>query len=73
MLKKKDQVAEAVSDMATDMLKLQAERASRPGLQCPPDSHLQQEFDKAFPFTETVDQVAAIADLKQDMEQPKPR
>ena len=71
-LKKKDQVAEAVSDMATDMLKLQAERASRPGLQCPPDSHLQQEFDKAFPFTETVDQVAAIADLKQDMEQPKP-
>jgi transcription-repair coupling factor (superfamily II helicase) len=36
------------------------------------DSHLQQEFDKAFPFTETVDQVAAIADLKQDMEQPKP-
>ncbi|MDA1230659.1 MAG: transcription-repair coupling factor [Planctomycetota bacterium] len=71
-LKKKDQVAEAVSDMATDMLKLQAERASRPGLQCPPDSHLQQEFDKAFPFTETVDQVSAIADLKQDMEQPKP-
>ena len=71
-LKKKDQVADAVSDMATDMLKLQAERASRPGLQCPPDSHLQQEFDKAFPFTETVDQVAAIADLKQDMEQPKP-
>ncbi len=71
-LKKKDQVAEAVSDMATDMLKLQAERASRPGLQCPPDTHLQQEFDKAFPFTETVDQVSAIADLKQDMEQPKP-
>ena len=71
-LKKKDQVADAVSDMATDMLKLQADRASRPGLQCPPDSHLQQEFDKAFPFTETVDQVSAIADLKQDMEQPKP-
>ncbi len=71
-LKKKDQVADAVSDMATDMLKLQAERASRPGLQCPPDTHLQQEFDKAFPFTETVDQVSAIADLKQDMEQPKP-
>ena len=71
-LKKKDQVADAVSDMATDMLKLQADRASRPGLQCPPDSHLQQEFDKAFPFTETVDQVSAIADLKQDMEQAKP-
>ncbi len=71
-LKKKDQVAEAISDMATDMLQLQAERASRAGLQCRADSHLQQEFEKAFPFTETADQVAAIADLKGDMEQPKP-
>jgi len=71
-LKKKDQVAEAISDMASDMLTLQADRASRPGLQCRADSHLQQEFEKAFPFTETPDQISAIADLKQDMEQPKP-
>ncbi len=71
-MKKKDQVADAISDMATDMLKIQAERASRPGLQCKPDSHLQQEFEKSFPFTETPDQVTAIADLKADMEQPKP-
>ena len=71
-LKKKDQVAEAISDMASDMLTLQADRASRPGLQCREDSHLQQEFEKAFPFTETPDQISAIADLKQDMEQPKP-
>ncbi len=71
-LKKKDQVAEAISDMATDMLQLQAERASRAGLQCRADSHLQQEFEKAFPFTETADQLSAIADLKGDMEQPKP-
>ncbi|MBL8811716.1 MAG: transcription-repair coupling factor, partial [Planctomycetaceae bacterium] len=71
-LKKKDQVADAISDMATDMLKLQAERASRPGIQCRADSHLQQEFDKAFPFTETPDQLAAITDLKGDMEEMKP-
>ena len=71
-LKKKEQVAEAISDMATDMLQLQAERASRPGLQCRADSHLQQEFEKAFPFTETADQLSAISDLKEDMEQPKP-
>lgn len=71
-LKKKDQVAEAISDMATDMLQLQAERASRAGLQCRADSHLQQEFEKAFPFTETLDQASAIADLKGDMEQPRP-
>jgi transcription-repair coupling factor (superfamily II helicase) len=36
-LKKKDQVAEAVSDMATDMLQLQAERASKSGIQCRAD------------------------------------
>ncbi|RLS78405.1 MAG: transcription-repair coupling factor [Planctomycetota bacterium] len=71
-LKKKDQVAEAISDMATDMLQLQAERASKSGLQCRADSHLQQEFEKAFPFTETADQASAIIDLKGDMEQAKP-
>lgn len=71
-LKKKDQVADAISDMATDMLKLQAERASRPGIQCRADSHLQQEFEKAFPFTETPDQLAAITDLKGDMEEMRP-
>ena len=71
-LKKKDQVAEAISDMATDMLQLQAERASKSGLQCRADSHLQQEFEKAFPFTETPDQASAITDLKGDMEQSKP-
>ena len=71
-LKKKDQVAEAISDMATDMLQLQAERASKAGIQCRADSHLQQEFEKAFPYTETPDQASAIADLKGDMEQSKP-
>ena len=71
-LKKKDQVAEAISDMATDMLQLQAERASKAGIQCRADSHLQQEFEKAFPFTETPDQASAISDLKGDMEQSKP-
>ncbi len=71
-LRKKEQVAEAVSDMATDMLKLQAERASRPGIQCRGDSHLQQEFEKAFPYTETPDQASAIIDLKGDMESTRP-
>ncbi|MEY2725499.1 MAG: transcription-repair coupling factor [Planctomycetota bacterium] len=71
-VRKKEQVAEAVSDMAADMLRLQAERASRPGLCCRTDSHLQQEFEQAFPFTETVDQVSAITDFKGDMESSRP-
>jgi len=70
--RRKEQVSEAILDMASDMLQLQAERASRPGLSCAGDSHLQQEFEKAFPYTETVDQVSAISDFKGDMESPRP-
>ncbi|WP_373653440.1 transcription-repair coupling factor [Schlesneria sp. DSM 10557] len=69
---KKKRVAEAVCDMAADMIKLQAERDMKPGLQCPPDSHWVEEFDAAFPYTETVDQLLAISDLKKDMEQLRP-
>lgn len=70
--KKKDRVSEAVVDMASDMLKLQAERNSKPGLQCQLDSEMQQDFEKAFPYTETVDQASAISDLKEDMERSRP-
>ncbi|MCA9117494.1 MAG: transcription-repair coupling factor, partial [Planctomycetaceae bacterium] len=70
--KKKQKVAQAVQDMASDMLRLQAARDSRPGIEFPPDSHWQQEFDAAFPYVETEDQVAAILDAKRDMEQPRP-
>ena len=69
---KKKRVAEAVCDMAADMIKLQADRDMKPGLQCPPDSHWVEEFDAAFPYTETIDQLHAIADLKRDMEQSRP-
>lgn len=70
--KKKARVAEAVTDMASDMLKLQAERNSKPGLKCDADSQMMEEFERAFPFTETVDQVTAITDFKQDMERSRP-
>ena len=70
--KKKERVAEAVTDMASDMIRLQAARESKPGISFPPDSHWQQEFDAAFPYTETRDQVDAIADCKEDLERPRP-
>ncbi len=69
---KKKRVAEAVGDMAADMLKLQAERDLKPGLACPPDSHWVEEFDAAFPYTETVDQLRAIAETKEDQQRPRP-
>ena len=70
--KKKERVAAAVLDMAADMLRMQAGRSSKPGLQCVPNSHMQQEFEHAFSFVETPDQLTAIAEIRQDMEQPRP-
>eukprot|EP00456_Euglypha_rotunda_P031509 TRINITY_DN244_c0_g1_i1.p1 TRINITY_DN244_c0_g1~~TRINITY_DN244_c0_g1_i1.p1 ORF type:complete len:1188 (-),score=321.50 TRINITY_DN244_c0_g1_i1:2622-6185(-) len=69
---KKKRVAEAVGDMAADMLKLQADRDLKPGLACPPDSHWMQEFEAEFPYTETEDQLKAIAEAKEDMQRPRP-
>lgn len=68
----KNRVAQAVQDMASDMLKLQAQRAHKPGFACPPDSHLQQEFDAAFPYVPTEDQVKAIEDSKLDLIRDRP-
>ncbi len=70
--KKKRKVSEAIEDMASDMLRLQAERESKPGLACPEDSHWQQEFEAAFPYTETEDQLIAIHETKQDQQRPRP-
>ena len=69
---KKKRATEAVGDMAADMLKLQAERDLKPGLACPPDSHWVEEFDSAFPYTETGDQLRAIADTKEDQQRSRP-
>jgi transcription-repair coupling factor (superfamily II helicase) len=68
----KKKVSEAVSDMAADMLRLQAGRELQVGLACPPDSKWQQEFEASFPFVETGDQLRAIEDAKTDLMQPRP-
>ncbi|NIP84398.1 MAG: transcription-repair coupling factor, partial [Planctomycetales bacterium] len=63
---------QAVTDLAADMLQLQAIRQSRPGIRFPPDSHWQREFDASFPYHETPDQLAAMGAIKQDMCQARP-
>ena len=62
----------AVQDMAAEMLELQAERLSRPGIAASPDGQWQQEFDASFPYEETDDQRQAIDSIKADMESPRP-
>ncbi len=68
----KKAVQEAVFDLAEEMIELQARRAAQPGIAFPGDSDWQREFDAAFPYRETNDQLLAIDAVKQDMEQPKP-
>jgi transcription-repair coupling factor (superfamily II helicase) len=70
--RKKEKVAEAVRDMAADMIQLQAVRQAVPAAALPADSDWQQEFEAAFPFQETPDQLAAITETKSDLEKPKP-
>ena len=71
-LRQKQAAERAVTDLAADMLQLQAARSARPGIAFPEDSTWQQEFDAAFPHQETPDQLVALESIKEDMQQPKP-
>lgn len=62
----------AVTDMASELLEMQAERTSRRGIAFDSDSAWQRQFDASFPYIETDDQVTAIDASKVDMETPKP-
>ena len=70
--KKKEKVSEAIADLASDMIRLQAARAAKPGIACPPDSHWQKEFEAAFLYTPTPDQATAVVECKQDFERERP-
>ena len=70
--KKKLKVAKAVADMASEMVILQAQRESRPGISFPPDSHWMQEFEAAFPYTETPDQKSSLETIREDMQKSRP-
>ncbi len=62
----------AVTDMAVELLEMQAERTARRGLVFDADNAWQRQFDASFPYVETPDQVTAIATSKDDMESSKP-
>jgi transcription-repair coupling factor (superfamily II helicase) len=68
----KARVKESIQELAKDLLRVHAARAAVPGHAFPPDSHLEQEFAASFIYDETVDQTRAIADVKKDMESPRP-
>jgi transcription-repair coupling factor (superfamily II helicase) len=62
----------SAQDLARELVALYAARQSQPGHAFSPDAPWQQEMEAGFPYEETADQLAAIAEVKADMEQPKP-
>ena len=70
--KQKTRARKAVKDLAKGLTKLYAERQRCPGFAFSPDSPWQREFEEAFPYAETDDQLRAVAEIKQDMERPRP-
>jgi transcription-repair coupling factor (superfamily II helicase) len=62
----------AVADLAGQLLETQARRDALPGHAFAADSAWQHEFEGAFPFAETPDQLGAIQAAKRDMESTRP-
>jgi len=70
--KTKARVRKAMRDMAGELLKLYAERHTAEGTAFSKDNEFQREFEDAFDYSETDDQMAAIRAVKYDMESPTP-
>jgi transcription-repair coupling factor (superfamily II helicase) len=68
----RERVRHAILDVARDMLALYARRETSPGRAFPPDTAWQRELESSFPYVETEDQLRAIAEVKADMERPRP-
>jgi transcription-repair coupling factor (superfamily II helicase) len=68
----KARARKAARAMAGELLNLYAERRTRRGHAFSPDGEWQVDFERAFPFRETPDQIEAIDAVKADMEAPRP-
>ncbi|MGO9636338.1 MAG: transcription-repair coupling factor [Terracidiphilus sp.] len=70
--KTKARVRKAMQDMAEELLKLYAQRATAQGTAFSRDNEFQKEFEDAFDYSETDDQITAIRAIKYDMESTTP-
>ena len=68
----KSRASAAVEDIAEKLLELYAEREKAPGFAFDEDDATQREFEDAFPYEETADQIRAVDDIKRDMERARP-
>jgi transcription-repair coupling factor (superfamily II helicase) len=70
--RRKASVKRAMRDMTDHLLKLYARRSVSPGFAFSKDSPWQKEFEDAFEYAETADQIQAIAEVKRDMQSDRP-
>jgi len=68
----KARVSESVKDLAAEMLRVRAAREHMPGIRYPGDTAWQSEFEAEFPYEETADQLAAMSEIKKDMQNARP-
>ena len=61
-----------VQDVAEELLKIYSLREARPGIAFAPDTAWQEELESSFRYDETADQLAALAEIKADMESDRP-
>ena len=70
--KLKDKTKKQVKDIATDLIKLYAQRKSQEGFAHSPDNYMQTELEASFIYEDTPDQGKATEDVKRDMEKNMP-
>lgn len=70
--KTKKRVASKIEDIADELVDLYAEREMKTGFAFPKDDAYQREFEDAFPYTETPDQLRSTSEIKHDMENSHP-
>lgn len=70
--KTKRKASKKIEDIADDLIQLYAEREAQKGFAFSPDTPYQQEFEDAFPYSETDDQLRSVAEIKKDMERERP-
>ncbi len=70
--KTRQRVKAAAADMAKKLIALYSQRANMPGISFSPDTEWQRDFEAAFQYEETDDQLQSIDEVKRDMEKPYP-
>jgi transcription-repair coupling factor (superfamily II helicase) len=70
--KAKNRVQESIKEMADQLLVLYADRFMAKGYRYPPDTVWQKEFEEAFIYEETADQLRVVDEIKKDMGAERP-